>query len=101
MNKRCHDFYLTVNDRNKKIESGELNIGRAICPNSYVVYKNGQDKLIETFGRKMDIITLRTQHLQLMHKKGLLRRTDCSTMTLRQCKEHLDKLNSKHTIKRY
>lgn len=64
------------------IVDGEIDIGTAICPTEAT--KIGYDpqtnavvkKVTEVYGRKISIQKIRTDHLKLMRRKGLLRETD-------------------------
>lgn len=69
-------------ERTRMIVDGEIDIGTAICPTEAT--KIGYDpqtnavvkKVTEVYGRKISIQKIRTDHLKLMRRKGLLRETD-------------------------
>ena len=87
--------------RSMMIESGKIDIGRAIVP---IIYKRKvfneltqllEDKQTTVYGRKIPLLKIRTNHLKLMQKKQLLRETPIYEKNATALKAILDQYKGK------
>lgn len=83
------------------IESGKIDIGRAIVP---IIYKRKvfneltqllEDQQTTVYGRKIPLLKIRTNHLKLMQKKQLLRETPIYEKNATALKAILDQYKGK------
>ena len=81
------DFIFTyiVQERNKRISSGEISLGRPICPVSTTVVDQTGVHHKEVWGRVMPLDTIRQQHIQQMEKLKLLRNSDSMILQKEDC----------------
>mgnify|MGYP001800236289 FL=1 len=87
--------FFVVEERDRRIASGEISIGRAICPLTVQRFKNGQIEEYEVFGRVIPMDVIRQTHLRQMAKLGILRKTDVNGMTAEECRSLLRKRGGK------
>ena len=76
---RSSHSQVLISLRNEMIASGRIDIGTTICSitTSKYNYSNSKLHLVEetVFGKTVSLRKIRENHLQLMDKKGLLRKT--------------------------
>ena len=77
------------------IQSGEVDVGRVICPVSTQLHRGTEMVERKAYGRLISLKNIRLKHLQLMEERGLLRQTNSETLTTDECKDMLNKRNGK------
>ena len=85
--------YFLVEEKNRMIENGEIDMGRLICPVSRLLQKGGCAIEQVVFGRCIDLQKIRKLHLESMATKKLLRQTNLLQINASQCKHILNKHN--------
>lgn len=92
---RASGSKVLVEERDRQIANGQIDIGISICPISTTTFRYCSDlKTIrsseqQTYGRKISLLKIRKLHLQQMFDKGLLRNTQTSEMDREQLLEIL------------
>lgn len=87
-----------MKERNRLIDNGSIDIGRAICPISTTITRAESERMLTVYGRQIDLNDIRERHLQLMSKKGILRKTPYMEMSIEDCKSHIQKYNGKFIL---
>ena len=82
---------LIVNERNRRIISGEISLGRAICPITISVADHRGLREVLLSGRIMSMDQIRVSHMERMEALSLLRNSKASTLTMDQCYDILRK----------
>ena len=77
------------------IQSGEVDVGRVICPVSTQLHRGTEMVERKAYGRLISLKNIRLKHLQLMEERGLLRQTNTENLTTDECKDMLTNRNGK------
>ena len=90
-----HVITVIVQERNRRIDCGEIDIGRAICPVKHILQRGLTTKEVTVYGRVINLTRIRELHLAMMENRGLLRNSHVSGLDAIGCKTILRKHDGK------
>ena len=84
-------------DKQEKILSGEVDVGRPICPITRVIYRERPYQQTVD-GRVISLSEIRKRHLTQMQNMGLLRDSRAQQLTKQECHQILSSLKGLYSL---